>query len=96
MELWLFGSAATGEQYPNDIDLALIHPDGADYLELANSISSMHPNSKVDRFPHYEKQHESADNNVPPLHWLLISKSDLNSEHPLAKSVKSGRRMFIN
>jgi hypothetical protein len=96
MELWLFGSVAAGEKSPSDIDLALIHPDGADYRKLANSISSMHPCSRVDCFPHYEKQHESLPHSEPPLHWLLISKSDFNSEHPLAMSVKSGRRISIN
>lgn len=96
MEMWLFGSFGSGSKSPNDVDLALIHPDGADNRKLAKSISSMHPGSKVDCFPHYEKQHESPPNSEPPLHWLLISESDFNSDHPLAKSVKSGIRMSIN
>jgi len=95
MEFWLFGSVAAGEEPPSDIDVALIHPDGVDPCELAASILSVHPDAKIDFFPHYDRQHEPPHRGEPPFHWLVISDSDFKSEHPLAESVKSGRRIDI-
>ena len=87
-EVWLFGSS-TARANPHDIDVAVLGVPGCCLEEIARTLQTRFPSSRVDGFAAYWKVRASPKRS-PPFHFVLAEDSSEFRDHAIRRTIRAG------